>query len=83
MYAKQSGMLRLSDASSIFPAASLGWVATDESYLSGLAQYATVKLRGSYGVTGNWVGGNVPNGNANGVPTVAENPAGHQPPGHN
>ena len=28
-------------------------------------------------------GGNTPNGNANGVPTVAENPAGHQPPGHN
>jgi hypothetical protein len=26
-------------------------------------------------------GGNTPNGNANGVPTVAENPAGHQPPG--
>jgi hypothetical protein len=28
-------------------------------------------------------GGNTPNGNANGVPTVAVNPAGHQPPGHN
>ena len=26
-------------------------------------------------------GGNVPNGNANGVP--ASNPAGHEPPGHN
>jgi hypothetical protein len=26
-------------------------------------------------------GGNTPNGNANGVPTVAVNPAGHQPPG--
>ena len=26
-------------------------------------------------------GGNIPNGNANGVP--ASNPAGHEPPGHN
>jgi len=26
-------------------------------------------------------GGNTPNGNANGVPTVAENPAGNRPPG--
>jgi hypothetical protein len=26
-------------------------------------------------------GGNIPNGNANGVP--AFNPAGHEPPGHN
>jgi hypothetical protein len=28
-------------------------------------------------------GGNTPNGNANGVPTVSENPAGQQPPGQN
>ena len=28
-------------------------------------------------------GGNTPNGQANGVPTVNENPAGHAPPGHN
>jgi len=28
-------------------------------------------------------GGNTPNGNANGVPTVAVNPAGHAPPGQN
>jgi hypothetical protein len=28
-------------------------------------------------------GGNTPNGKANGVPTVATNPSGHQPPGHN
>ena len=34
----------------------------------------TLKLNG---------GGNTPNGQANGVPTVAVNPAGHQPPGHN
>ena len=28
-------------------------------------------------------GGNTPNGQANGVPTVATNPAGHAPPGQN
>ena len=28
-------------------------------------------------------GGNTPNGQANGVPTVNQNPAGHAPPGHN
>jgi hypothetical protein len=28
-------------------------------------------------------GGNTPNGNANGVPTVSVNPAGHEPPGQN
>jgi multisubunit Na+/H+ antiporter MnhC subunit len=28
-------------------------------------------------------GGNTPHGNANGVPTVSSNPAGHQPPGQN
>jgi hypothetical protein len=28
-------------------------------------------------------GGNTPNGNANGVPSVALNPAGHAPPGQN
>ena len=28
-------------------------------------------------------GGNTPNGNANGVPTVNQNPAGHEPPGQN
>ena len=28
-------------------------------------------------------GGNTPNGQANGVPTVAVNPAGHAPPGQN
>jgi hypothetical protein len=28
-------------------------------------------------------GGNTPNGNANGVPTIAVNPAGHAPPGQN
>ena len=28
-------------------------------------------------------GGNTPNGQANGVPTVSTNPAGHAPPGQN
>ena len=28
-------------------------------------------------------GGNTPNGEANGVPTVSLNPAGHAPPGQN
>jgi len=28
-------------------------------------------------------GGNTPNGNANGVPVTAVNPAGHPPPGQN
>jgi hypothetical protein len=28
-------------------------------------------------------GGNTPNGQANGVPTENQNPAGHAPPGHN
>ena len=28
-------------------------------------------------------GGNTPNGNANGVPSVNQNPAGHAPPGQN
>jgi hypothetical protein len=28
-------------------------------------------------------GGNTPNGNANGVPTVSTNPAGQAPPGQN
>ena len=28
-------------------------------------------------------GGNTPNGNANGVPTIATNPAGKAPAGHN
>jgi hypothetical protein len=28
-------------------------------------------------------GGNTPGGNANGVPTTNENPAGHAPPGQN
>jgi len=36
-----------------FPALSAGWAVTDESFASGLAKYATLKLRASYGLTGN------------------------------
>jgi TonB-linked SusC/RagA family outer membrane protein len=36
-----------------FPAVSLGWVITSEPFLSPLARLGTIKLRGSYGVTGN------------------------------
>ncbi|GLC26014.1 SusC/RagA family TonB-linked outer membrane protein [Roseisolibacter agri] len=37
----------------VFPAVSLGWNVSDESLLSGMRRFATMKLRGSYGVTGN------------------------------
>jgi TonB-linked SusC/RagA family outer membrane protein len=37
----------------VFPAASFGWNATEESFLSGLRRFATAKVRASYGVTGN------------------------------
>lgn len=37
----------------VFPALSLGWVVTEEPMFSGLASLATLKLRGSYGLTGN------------------------------
>jgi TonB-linked SusC/RagA family outer membrane protein len=37
----------------IFPAVSAGWTVTDESFAQGLARLATLKLRASYGVTGN------------------------------
>jgi TonB-linked SusC/RagA family outer membrane protein len=37
----------------VFPAASLGWVVTDEPSLQGLSRFGTLKLRGSYGITGN------------------------------
>lgn len=36
-----------------FPAFSLGWVLTDEPAFQGLSRFATLKLRGSYGLTGN------------------------------
>ena len=36
-----------------FPALSLGWVVSNEPMASGLARLATLKLRGSFGVTGN------------------------------
>jgi TonB-linked SusC/RagA family outer membrane protein len=37
----------------LFPALSAGWLLSDEPFASGLSRFATVKLRGSYGVTGN------------------------------
>jgi TonB-linked SusC/RagA family outer membrane protein len=36
-----------------FPAASVGWNMTEEPFAAALARHATVKLRASYGVTGN------------------------------
>ncbi|MCA0375609.1 MAG: TonB-dependent receptor [Gemmatimonadetes bacterium] len=36
-----------------FLAASGAWTVSDEAYMSGLAKYATLKLRASYGTTGN------------------------------
>jgi TonB-linked SusC/RagA family outer membrane protein len=37
----------------VFPAASVGWTATDEPFLAGLRRVLTAKLRASYGLTGN------------------------------
>lgn len=37
----------------IFPAVSAGWIVTDEDVAQGLARFGTLKLRASYGVTGN------------------------------
>ncbi|HEY9225528.1 MAG TPA: TonB-dependent receptor [Gemmatimonadaceae bacterium] len=37
----------------VFPALSAGWTVTDESFASGLAKHATLKVRGSVGTTGN------------------------------
>lgn len=37
----------------VFPAASLAWVVTDEPAMSALSRLGTLKLRGSFGVTGN------------------------------
>lgn len=36
-----------------FPAVSLGWVATQEKFMQGISWLDNLKLRGSYGVTGN------------------------------
>lgn len=38
----------------IFPSVSLGWRANEESFLSGIDEINELKLRGSYGVTGNF-----------------------------
>ncbi|MEO7102691.1 MAG: TonB-dependent receptor [Gemmatimonadaceae bacterium] len=37
----------------LFPAVSAGWIITSEPMFSSLARLGTIKLRGSYGVTGN------------------------------
>lgn len=37
----------------LFPAVSMGWALTDEPFFSGMNRFATLKLRASYGVTGN------------------------------
>jgi TonB-linked SusC/RagA family outer membrane protein len=37
----------------LFPAASFGWKLTEESFARGLAEHADLKLRASFGVTGN------------------------------
>jgi len=37
----------------IFPAASVGWVVSDEPFAEGLGRVASLKLRASYGETGN------------------------------
>jgi TonB-linked SusC/RagA family outer membrane protein len=37
----------------IFPAASVGWTLTNEEFAHSLANYASLKLRASYGTTGN------------------------------
>ena len=37
----------------VFPAASLGWQITREPFMQGLARHGELKLRASYGVTGN------------------------------
>lgn len=37
----------------VFPAVSLAWVVSEEPVFSELARFATLKIRGSYGVTGN------------------------------
>jgi TonB-linked SusC/RagA family outer membrane protein len=37
----------------VFPSASIGWVASDEPMLAALKRFADLKVRASYGVTGN------------------------------
>lgn len=45
----------------VFPAVSLGWRISEESFFEGLAFVSDLKLRGSYGVTGNQ---QIPDGNS-------------------
>jgi TonB-linked SusC/RagA family outer membrane protein len=44
-----------------FPSASIGWVASEEPFLSALKRFADLKVRASYGVTGNQDLGNTNN----------------------
>lgn len=37
----------------IFPSASFGWAVTDEPFMEGVKRYADIKVRTSYGTTGN------------------------------
>jgi TonB-linked SusC/RagA family outer membrane protein len=37
----------------VFPAVSAGWTVTNEDFAGALARYASLKLRGSFGITGN------------------------------
>jgi len=37
----------------IFPGVSLGWIVSEESFLAGITPISNLKLRGSYGLTGN------------------------------
>jgi len=37
-----------------FPSASLGWVVSEENFLKGINFLSNLKLRASYGLTGNW-----------------------------
>ena len=45
----------------LFPSASIGWVVSDEPMLAGMKRFADLKVRASYGVTGNQDIGNLNN----------------------
>lgn len=64
----------------VFPAASLGWVISEESFMKELPAVSFLKLRASYGLTGNAEIGNFPqmglaNGGASYVGTPGQRPA--------
>lgn len=43
-----------------FPAASVGWILSEESFLNSISAISFLKLRGSFGITGNAPAGNFP-----------------------